>query len=31
MSFTLSIAERQLYVSIGSDTLTGPVVRHPIG
>jgi len=31
MSFTLSIAERHLYVSIGSDTLTGPVVRHPIG
>jgi uncharacterized protein YaeQ len=31
MSLSLSIAERELYVSIGADTLTGVVVRHPIG
>jgi uncharacterized protein YaeQ len=27
MAFSLSIADRELYVSIGSETLTGPVVR----
>ena len=30
MAFSLSINERELYVSIGSDTITGAVVRHPI-
>ena len=30
MAFGLSITERDLYVSIGSDTLTGGVTRHPI-
>lgn len=29
-AFALSINERELYVSIGADTLTGPVVRHPL-
>ena len=28
MGFALSVAERELYVSIGSETLTGKVVRH---
>ena len=31
MTFSLSVTDRELYVSIGTDTLTGPVVRHPIG
>ena len=31
MAFSLSINERELYLSIGADTLTGAVVRHPIG
>jgi uncharacterized protein YaeQ len=31
MTFSLSINERELYVSIGTDTLTGVVTRHPIG
>jgi uncharacterized protein YaeQ len=31
MAFSLSINERELYVSIGADTLTGVVTRHPIG
>jgi uncharacterized protein YaeQ len=30
MSFGLSIAERELYVSIGSETLNGSVVRYPL-
>jgi uncharacterized protein YaeQ len=30
MAFALSINDRELYVSIGSDTLTGVVVRHPV-
>jgi len=30
LSFSLGIAERELYVSIGSETLNGRVVRHPI-
>jgi hypothetical protein len=30
MAFSLSINERELYVSIGADTLTGVVTRHPI-
>ncbi|MGE3841153.1 MAG: YaeQ family protein [Vicinamibacterales bacterium] len=28
MAFSLSVAERELYVSIGADTLTGVVTRH---
>jgi uncharacterized protein YaeQ len=31
MAFSLSIHERELYVSIGADTVTGQVVRHAIG
>ena len=31
MAFSLSINERELYVSIGTDTLTGAVIRHPLG
>ncbi len=31
MAFSLSINERELYVSIGPDTLTGVVTRHSIG
>jgi uncharacterized protein YaeQ len=30
MAFSLSINERELYVSIGADTLTGAVTRHAI-
>jgi uncharacterized protein YaeQ len=30
MAFALSISERELFVSIGADTLTGRVVRRPI-
>jgi uncharacterized protein YaeQ len=30
MAFALSIDERELSISIGSDTLTGPVARHSI-
>jgi uncharacterized protein YaeQ len=30
MTFSLSINERELYVSIGTDTLTGVVTRHRI-
>jgi uncharacterized protein YaeQ len=30
MAFSLSINERELYLSIGSDTLTGAVVRHAL-
>ena len=28
MSFSLAVTDRELYVSIGSDTLTGTVARH---
>jgi uncharacterized protein YaeQ len=28
MAFSVSINERELYISIGADTITGPVVRH---
>lgn len=31
MVFSLSINERELYLSIGADTLVGPVVRHALG
>ena len=30
MAFSLSVTDRELYVSIGTDTLTGAVVRHAI-
>ena len=30
MAFGLSITDRDLYISIGSDTLTGGVTRHTI-
>lgn len=28
MAFTLSVTDRELYLAVGSDTLTGAVVRH---
>jgi uncharacterized protein YaeQ len=31
MAFSVSIAERELFISIGQDTLTGTVTRHRIG
>jgi uncharacterized protein YaeQ len=31
MSFDLSIAERNLYVTLGDETLSGVIVRHEIG
>jgi len=31
MGFALSVAERELTLSIGTDTLTGAVVRWPLG
>ena len=31
MSFGLSVTDRELYLSIGSDTLTGKVIRHRLG
>jgi len=30
MSLSLSVTDRELYVSIGAETLTGQVVRHPL-
>ena len=30
MAFALSVSERELYVSLGADTLTGVVARHSI-
>jgi hypothetical protein len=30
MEFALSVAERELYLSIGSETLSGSVVRYPL-
>ena len=30
MRFSLSVTDRELYLSIGSDTLTGKVMRHPL-
>jgi hypothetical protein len=30
MSFSLSVADRDLLLSIGNDTLTGRLVRHSI-
>ncbi len=31
MAFALSVAERELYLSVGTETLTGAVVRYPLG
>jgi uncharacterized protein YaeQ len=31
MTFGLSVTDRELYLSIGSDTLTGKVIRHRLG
>jgi len=30
MAFSLSIHDRELYLSIGADTVSGAVVRHAI-
>ena len=30
MTFAMSVTDRELYVSIGSDTLTGRLVRYPL-
>jgi uncharacterized protein YaeQ len=30
MTFALSVTDRELYVSIGTDTLTGRLVRYPL-
>ena len=30
LAFSLSIAERELYVSLGTETVTGPVIRLPL-
>ena len=30
MAFSLSINEREIYISIGTDTLTGAVLRYPV-
>jgi uncharacterized protein YaeQ len=30
MAFSLSINDRELYLSIGADTLVGPVIRHDL-
>jgi uncharacterized protein YaeQ len=30
MSFSLSVTDRELFLSIGSDTLTGSIVRHTL-
>jgi hypothetical protein len=30
MTFALSVTDRELYVSIGSDTLTGKLVRYSL-
>jgi uncharacterized protein YaeQ len=31
MAWTLSVSGRELYLSVGADTLSGPVSRHPVG
>ena len=31
MGFALSVADRELYLSVGTETLTGAVVRYPLG
>ena len=30
MAFALSVADRELYLSLGAETLSGRVIRHPI-
>ncbi len=30
MTFSLSVTDRELYLAIGSDTITGTVTRHPL-
>ena len=30
MAFALSVADRELYLSLGTETLSGPVVRYPL-
>ena len=30
MSFAMSVTDRELFVSIGTDTFTGTVTRHPL-
>ena len=30
MTFAMSVTDRELYISIGSDTLTGRLVRYPL-
>ena len=30
LSFAMSVAEREIYLSLGQDTLNGVVARHPI-
>ena len=30
MAFALSVAEREMYVSVGSETLSGAVTRYPL-
>ena len=30
MTFALSVSERELFVSIGAETLTGRITRRPI-
>ena len=30
MAFSLSVTDRELYLAIGSDTLTGKITRHPL-
>jgi hypothetical protein len=31
MTFSLSVTDRELYVTIGSDTFTRALVRRPLG
>ena len=31
MGFALSVADRELYLSVGTETLSGAVVRYPLG
>ena len=30
MAFSLSVSDRDLYLSLGTDTFSGRVVRHPL-
>jgi uncharacterized protein YaeQ len=31
MEFALTVADRELYLSLGTETLSGPIVRYPLG